>query len=657
MIKGDELVPRPGTRRRHKYGRVAGISGLVVLVLTVMLIVWKPSEEVQEHLQNDVADTLSLSMEERLELEKLGLTPQNPVIMNIGGKKKKTLHGRFLHITDMHPDLYYVEGSSIDKMCHRGKPSGKKDYAPRFGQATGGCDAPVSLINHTLSWIEENLRDKIDFVIWTGDNIRHDNDRNYPRTEDHIFSLNMLTSDLMHKMFGNPNSENPRDFDVIVVPSIGNNDVFPHNMLALGPTLQTREYYRIWSPFIPQDQVGVFHRGVCFVSEVIPGKLAVMSINTLYLFKSNPLVDTCDSKKEPGYQMLLWMGTVLEEFRQRGIKVWLSGHVPPIPKNMEGNCFHKFTLWTHEYRDIIIGGMYGHMNIDHFIPLDSEESWEAVLEDAEDVTDQEVDEEEQIERSDEIYLSAADLVHDMGAKPVNKVSYMRSVRANSYLPVHEQLEELEAESEPDVEKSKKKKKKKKKKQKKHPPKTIEEMYERYCIVNIAGSVIPTFNPSFRVWEYNLTGFEQDSDSQSQSWDHFYKKLEQIMDDSKEPEVEKKKKSKADKTIPKRMPANLPLGPGYKPQLFSPTNFVQYYADLETIDKEYRRLLDKGMDPHSAGSKAFKYQVEYSSTDEPYPMKGLLVRDFVTLASNLAENKTQWKEYMYRSFLSSGYSDD
>ncbi|CAR28090.1 hypothetical protein ZYGR_0N05800 [Zygosaccharomyces rouxii] len=636
-VKGDEVTgPTVWKNGRYKYKILVGtIMGILILLVSFLKLQVPPTQEFSK---------LALSPEDKLELKKLGLTPRDPVVVRDAEGKERKLYGRFLHITDMHPDLYYVEGTSVDEVCHRGEPKDKKDYASRFGKATSGCDAPVPLINRTLSWIENNLRDKIDFVIWTGDNIRHDNDRNYPRTEDHIFALNGLCANIMHSIFGKRDSENPREFDVTVVPSIGNNDVFPHNLLALGPTLQTREYYKLWAPFIPQDQLRVFHRGVCFVSEVIPGKLAVMSVNTLYLFKANPLVDTCDSKKEPGYQLLIWMGTVLEELRQRGVKVWLSGHVPPTQKNMEGGCFHKYTLWTHEYRDIIIGGVYGHMNMDHFIPLDSEESWRAINEGVafEDQSDS---------NDDEAFLKGVDLIHEMGAKPVNKDVYMQSVRENSYKPILDQLDKVEVDVEVD---SSGKKKKKKKKKKKNPPVTFEEMCDRYSIVNIAGSVVPTFNPAFRVWEYNITGLDQEELPGRQSWDKFYDKLEQIM--SEDVHLDNNKKNSPDKTIPKAKPSDLPLGPGYEAQLFSPTKFVQYYADLDSIDKEYRRLIKQGVDQVTAGERAFDYKVEYTSQDEPYPMSNLLVRDYITLASNLAGNKTQWKEYVYRSFISSGYKD-
>lgn len=597
-------------------------------------------------------------------LRALKLSPTNPVVVRdaITNQERK-IHGRFLHITDMHPDAFYEEGSSMEGSCHGTKPKNKKDKAPRFGYATGGCDAPPDLVDYTLEWIKNNLRDKIDFVIWTGDNVRHDNDRRFPRTEFQILDMNDILSGKMQKLFANPESENPRDFDVAVVPSIGNNDVFPHNMFAVGPTLQTREYYRIWNNLVPQEQQRTFDRSASFVTEVIPGKLAVLSINTLYFFKANPLVDNCNSKKQPGYQMLVWLGAVLQELRERGIKVWLSGHVPPIPKNFAEGCYDKYTLWTREYRDIIVGGLYGHMNMDHFIPVDAETSWQVIEASKEVKTSEDWRDEEDDDMEMTSHALAAREVHMMGAKPVGKEAYMKSVRKGTYEEVHNKIQEAQSKESGDVKCG-------------GLSKSFEEICEDYSIVTISGSVIPTFNPSFRIWEYNITELATESPTwQSDSWDLFYEKLDSIMgqelSDNEEPAPEDsqdsfetlkkkrkqhKKKPKEDKTIPRRKPKNLPLGPAYTPQLFSPTKFVQFYADLKQINKEYYSLLESGKKPDEAASMAFKYQVEYTSEDGPYPLKQLLVKDFVSLASELVTDKRSWQQFMKRAFMSTGYTD-
>lgn len=604
------------------------------------------------------------------ELEKLGLSYNSPVkVLKMPGGKSKKLHGRFLHITDIHPDPLYKTWSSIDRVCHRGKPDNSKDEATRFGVAMAGCDSSMDLMEYTLKWVEDNLRGKIDFVIWTGDNIRHDNDRNEPRTESQIFELNAKMAKKFQDIFRNPNSLNPRDFDVDVIPSLGNNDVFPHNLFSLGPTLQTREIYNMWANFIPQEQQRTFARDTSFFVEVIPNKLAVLSINTLYLYKANPLVDNCDSKKEPGYQLLLWLGYVLEELRSRNMKVWLTGHVPPLAKNYDQGCYDKFTLWTNEYRDVIIGGLYGHMNMDHFVPVDAKRSWKAIKSSTSKAKNKAtiLDEQDDDDFEDDTVLESAVEASDariMGAKPVNKGYYMDSVREGIYQKIASRVEKAAVNKKKKQDKSKKKHKKKKK----HPK---DKGVERYSIVNVAGSVIPTFNPAFRVWEYNTTGLEAsyEQSEAAQPWGSFFQDLDARIENEVTQGATSKaqgiladilrgnKGKKVDKTIPPRMPEDLKPGPGYTPQLFSPTRFVQYYADLASIDKAYKKALEEGKSEAESAETAFKYEVEYCSDSEPYAMKSLLTQDYIDLAVKLASDNTVWNKYVERAFCSSGYTDE
>lgn len=673
VVVGKSEVRNVSMSRPKKKSLIAILSTCVLFFLVFIIGAKFQYVSVFSKFLDDRGDNESLQLLNDIEFTRLGLTPREPVIIkDVKTGKERKLHGRFLHITDIHPDPYYVEGSSIDAVCHTGKPSKKKDVAPKFGKAMSGCDSPVILMEETLRWIKENLRDKIDFVIWTGDNIRHDNDRKHPRTEAQIFDMNNIVADKMTELFSAGNEEDPRDFDVSVIPSLGNNDVFPHNMFALGPTLQTREYYRIWKNFVPQQQQRTFDRSASFLTEVIPGKLAVLSINTLYLFKANPLVDNCNSKKEPGYQLLLWFGYVLEELRCRGMKVWLSGHVPPIAKNFDQSCYDKFTLWTHEYRDIIIGGLYGHMNIDHFIPTDGKKARKSLLKAMEQSTrvqqgedSNEEDEETELNRILD-HAMAAKEVFLMGAKPSNKEAYMNTVRDTYYRKVWNKLERVD---EKNVENEKKKKEKKDKKKKK--PITRKELIERYSIVNIGGSVIPTFNPSFRIWEYNITDIVNDSNfavSEYKPWDEFFESLNKIMEDSlledemdssnievginreKMGEKKNKKKKKNDKTMPIEMPDKYELGPAYVPQLFTPTRFVQFYADLEKINQELHNSFVESKD-------IFRYEVEYTSDEKPYSMDSLTVGSYLDLAGRLYENKPAWEKYVEWSFASSGYKDD
>jgi endopolyphosphatase len=94
----------------------------------------------------------------------------------------RKLYGRFLHITDIHPDPFYEPGASQSSACHRtdlnhsppagyyGAPYRCVNY-PCFwsiGQRSflsSSCDAPFSLTNFTLDFLDEHWTSDIDFVI------------------------------------------------------------------------------------------------------------------------------------------------------------------------------------------------------------------------------------------------------------------------------------------------------------------------------------------------------------------------------------------------------------------------------------------------------------------------------------------------------------
>lgn len=599
--------------------------------------------------------TLDLNDTQIDDLKRLGLTPKKSVEIVKPDNSKQTIHGRFLHITDFHIDHHYQKGSDIDKVCHGGE--GK---ASKYGDAILGCDSPPILVEETFKWITDNLIDKIDFIVYTGDSARHDNDRNYPRTRQHIFNMNKEISD----KFVTLTSES--DGQPLIYP-VSNNDIMPHNLMDTGPSLQTRELFEAWRPFIPQVQMHTYLMGAYYFQEVIPNQLAVLSLNTMYWFDSNPMVDDCDNKGDPGYKLFEWLGYVLKEMRARNMKVWLCGHVPPNEKNYDTTCLRKYIAWTHEYRDVIVGGLYGHMNLDHFIPLDSVQAYKSIQKDFKDEFKQKSvfsveDEDVHALEDSNLYKALDENFSDKffrvtGGVPNNKVTYLETLREELYARL-----------------------KGKKKSGEH--------FERYSIAHVTASIIPTFNPGMRVWEYNITDLEDKLQQvKFEPWDKFFAGVERMievqsnyvdekdndemnwqeMDDitieRKKKHKKKNRKKKKDHTFPKPMPENLPLGPAYIEQTFTPERYVQYYADLESINK---------------GKKEFDYEIEYSTDDSLYGLKALTVEEWIKFGRKLGEpvkdlknnvNKGKkkknngkkykklqqiWNAYLKHAFISSDY---
>ncbi|KAJ2474626.1 Endopolyphosphatase, partial [Coemansia sp. RSA 2320] len=182
--------------------------------------------------------------------------------------------GRFVHITDLHVDPLYVSGATAYSQCHR-QQKGTDELTGTFGRAQAKCDSPVALINATSEYLRRRWRDNVDFVIWTGDSGRHDNDAEEPRTFREIAAQNAIAAQSLRHAF--PSTP--------LVPNVGNNDVSPHNELPGPGHKRARRTFaalaEAWSELVPEDQQATFRHGGYFARDVT-SRLTALSLNTMY---------------------------------------------------------------------------------------------------------------------------------------------------------------------------------------------------------------------------------------------------------------------------------------------------------------------------------------------------------------------------------------
>ncbi|KAL9050319.1 MAG: hypothetical protein Q9162_006707 [Coniocarpon cinnabarinum] len=544
---------------------------------------------------------------------------QSPLLLNAKPSSRK-LTGNFLHITDLHPDPFYVTGSDPSQACHHGHGS-----AGPLGAEKTDCDSPIPLVNATFDWLAHNLADKIDFVIWTGDSARHDNDdRHFPRNKSQVLSQNRLLVEKFREVWGKEGAEGANgEFKIPIVPNLGNNDILPHNIFAAGPNSWTHDYLQIWKRLIPEPQRHSFARGGWYFVEVVPNRLAVFSLNTLYFFGNNYLVDGCDDKDEPGYEQFEWLRVQLQMLRERGVKAILTGHVPPA-RNEEkemwtDSCWMKYALWLQQYRDVIIGSAWGHMNVEHFFLQDFNEIvWET---DA----DTSVDEDDLSELQDVTQVSSATELRrrsssdDLEAQ-VKPPNYLNALR--------EQWSALPSSPAPISNPSK------------HSRKTPEDRYqdaiggehaERFAMSFVSASVVPNFYPTLRLFKYNITGLEDASvqtaedmlssaspgknvdSSHLENWNDIDAQVQlQEADAAKKKKHKKKHKPHKGKKLKPRFPipappsSTSPPGPAYSQQALSWLGYTQLFANLTHIKRnlsEPRRL------------REFQFEAEYNTLDD------------------------------------------
>ena len=388
-----------------------------------------------------------------------------------------------------------------------------------------------------------------------------------------------------------------------------------------------------------------------------------------------------------------WLRIQLQILRERGLKVILMGHVPPArtdsKESWDETCWQKFSLWQRQYRDIIVGNMFGHMNIDHFMLLDFEDLRKSTKKGKMPG---------EMKAKYHIHADKAALGDEDGEITVASASdYLLDLR-NAWSKLPSPPKSLSVSDYVDVESepsslwnwlfSKKKGGSKGGKGGKSKKKYLDEIggpyAERFSLALVTPSVVPNYFPTLRVFEYNITGLEDmiipNDDSQPPSDMPSHGAQDPLLDLSdfddaslrrdkaearrkrKHKEKESRKKPKKYKfEIPEAPSKSAPPGPAYSPQTFTLLGYTQYFANLTHINNDFvaqdvdQTLLDQGEDfgadkwnegkhgkhqgkkpkdkPHP---KKFKFEVEYDTAhDKIFKLKDLTVRSYVDLARRIA----------------------
>ncbi|KAI9482810.1 MAG: Metallo-dependent phosphatase-like protein [Benjaminiella poitrasii] len=301
-------------------------------------------------------------------------------------KRGSSLHGKFLHITDVHLDPYYRVGADPDSYCHK---HGKKrsDKSGKYGALGTDCDSPKALVDATFSFLKEEVKN-VDFILYTGDTVRHDRDDDLPRTDTQVLDGHKSVIKYIQKSY---TKSTP------FVPTIGNNDSFDHNDVKKKDSIFSK-LKTIWKP-LKLKLDSNFLNGGYFVQEIIKGKLSVINLNTMYFYKKNDEVDDCDESSSAAAIQMKWLEAQLKTFAKKKGKhqAYIMGHVPPIDDDgsqlYKDACHEKYFNLLGKYGKYISGHFTGHTNDDNLnvVVPDGDGSYEFIAADDEDASDREDD--------------------------------------------------------------------------------------------------------------------------------------------------------------------------------------------------------------------------------------------------------------------------
>ncbi|CAL1539136.1 unnamed protein product [Lymnaea stagnalis] len=263
---------------------------------------------------------------------------------------------RFLHLTDIHFDLDYQEGSETyckEPLCCRGTKV-EKNGAWRFGDYRN-CDTPLWTLKDMLSTLAAE-NNTFDYIIWTGDLPPH-NIWNQSRN-DQLTVLKTLV-ELFLEYF--PNKP--------VYPSLGNHESSPVNSFP-PPYVQNNNsiswlYEALadgWKQWLPSDALDSVRRGAYYTVSPYAG-FRIISLNMNYCNNQNwwMLLNASDPAGE-----LQWLISTLQLAEDKGEKVHIIGHIPPGVKDCLKTWSWNYYRIVSRYQNTIAGQFFGHTHFDSF---------------------------------------------------------------------------------------------------------------------------------------------------------------------------------------------------------------------------------------------------------------------------------------------------
>lgn len=248
---------------------------------------------------------------------------------------------QFAHITDLHFDLEYVEGSSADcglPLCCRdgvGSAGAWGDY---------NCDVPYQTMEAALRQLATY---EPEFIIWTGDNPPH-NVWNQSYEYNGLYTSEAVS--LVREVFPS----------IQVYPALGNHGCFPVNVYEFGNENYLNNLLAdLWEPWIGAEGAATVRETGSY-SLLHPGSnLRIIHVNTQACNNMN--FRFFANVTDPG-NLIVWLHGELSAAEKNGEVVYILGHI------YGSSClttwaYHYATL-IDRYEHIIRGQFYGHTHGD-----------------------------------------------------------------------------------------------------------------------------------------------------------------------------------------------------------------------------------------------------------------------------------------------------
>lgn len=338
------------------------------------------------------------------------------------------------------------------------------------------------------------------------------------------------------------------------------------------------------------------------------------------------------------------------------MKAILMGHVPPARTSSKSSwdetCWQKFALVQRQFRDMLVGSLFGHMNIDHFMLHDFKDLKKDTKRGRMANTQAQSSEvrESMLEDGEVTVASAADYLLDLGNAWAKLPAPPKPKKTSSSITEYIDTDEEDdfsiwqwAMRKTSISKKSRKGGKGDKggkggKKKKFLDEIGGRYGERFSVTHVSPSVVPNYFPTLRVFEYNITSLENtlllpvhmpplehveppmaqlpisfmDFDDDD-DWVKDVKAIVVMKKKKKENEARKKPRKYKFK-VPSPPSKSAPPGPAYSPQTFTLKGYVQYFANLTHINNDFVAH-PQSLDEEHDGSSVFGLEIENDEIEQ------------------------------------------
>ncbi|TKR81616.1 hypothetical protein L596_015459 [Steinernema carpocapsae] len=279
---------------------------------------------------------------------------------------------RVLHLSDIHVDYGYVEGSEADctnheiintyAYCCRGYKGDDRPNNPvrvpagKWG-APFKCDIPYRMFDLAMKHISQK-EPNLDYIIITGDLESH-NIWDYTRP-GHVNAIENITSALLEYF---PKTK--------IFQAIGNHEGVPMDSMAphtlpdyktRGPAWLYKTLANAWANWIPKEAIEDVKYRASYVVRPVKG-LKIISINTIYCSTFNFYLYL--NQADPDGTMS-WLIKELLDSEKIGEKVHLISHIPNGANYCLKGWSENYYKIINRFENTIASQFYGHTHQDHF---------------------------------------------------------------------------------------------------------------------------------------------------------------------------------------------------------------------------------------------------------------------------------------------------